>query len=149
MIARLITAAIAATGVIGVIVVLWATNAGTAPGNGQQTFDAPGCGPEHYDGPSPIDRSVARRPCPLPKPIIILHSRHARDGWHVTLSGSHSFDPDGEKLVAFRWIASPGIERRGVRVTLLYPRPGWHKIILYVTDGSGSTGSASYTVNLR
>jgi hypothetical protein len=150
---RLLAAIIAGAGIAGIVVVLGVTSAGTAPGNSEQVFDAPGCGPEHYDGPGRSARFPAYRDCPTPTPAIVLYSHHTRDGWHVIWDGSRSFDPDGEKLVKYVWSISTSPKRQakyqGVDISLTYRKPGRYRVVLYVTDESGSTGTATYSVRLR
>lgn len=144
----LLSATIAAVGVGGLVVVASATNTGTAPGNGEKVFDAPGCQPNQYDGPSRVPHYLLNRNCPTPTPVIVAHSTHAHGVWHVIWDGSRSFDPVGGRLVKFRWSAGPGTRLVGQRISVRYTHPGVYRVVLYVTDDSGSTGTARETVRL-
>lgn len=137
----LLSFAIAAVGVAGVVVVAVATDAGTAPGSGQKTFDAPGCLPRAYHGPGPRDRYILNRNCPTPTPVLVAEpiGRGAR-GWLVELDASKSFDPMGGRLIDFAWTLGPGTERHGRKIRVDF-RPGAHPVILHVTNDSGLTGT--------
>ena len=97
----LLSITIAAVSVGGLLVVASATRVGTAPGNGEQTFDAPGCQPNTYDGPGRVPHYLRNRNCPTPTPVILVHSTYAGGAWHVTWDGSRSFDPVGGRLIRY------------------------------------------------
>ena len=147
----LLSATIAAVGIGGVVVVAKDTRAGTAPGNGEKVFDAPGCQRDEYDGPGPqVAHYLLNRDCPTPTPVIVAHSRYADGVWHVTWDGSRSFDPVGGKLVRYEWRIGRGRGPRliGQKVSVIYTRPGVYGVVLFVTDDSGSTGTAHETIRL-
>jgi len=146
----LLSATIAAVGVGGVVVVAKATRAGTAPGNGEKVFDAPGCQRNEYDGPGPVAHYLLNRDCPTPMPVIVAHSTYAAGVWHVTWDGSRSFDPVGRKLVRYEWRIGRDRGQRliGQRISVLYTHPGVYGVVLYVTDDNGSTGTAREAVQL-
>jgi hypothetical protein len=146
-ITALLSATIAAVGVGGVLVVAKATRAGTAPGNGEQSFDAPGCGREHYDGPGHVRRLLPERNCPRPEPVILVRSSRADDAWRVILDGSRSFDPDGEPIVKYEWDVGGRLRLRG-RVASLQLKPGIYTVTLQLRDGSGSVGGTRRTFSL-
>ena len=143
-----LSAIIAATGVGGLVLVASATRAGTAPGNGEKVFDAPGCQPNQYDGPGSRPHYLLHRNCPTPTPVIVAHTLYAGGAWRVTWDGSRSFDPVGGRLVRYAWSVGAGPQRLGPRISVLYARPGLYSVELYVTDDSGSTGTARATVRL-
>lgn len=145
----LLSATIAAVGVGGVGVVAKAISAGSAPGNGEKVFDAPGCEPNEYDGPGRVPHYLRNRDCPTPTPVILAHIKYAGGSWHVTWDGSRSFDPVGGRLVRYAWSTGKGPQLIGPRISVLYSRPGVYSVELYVTDDSGSTGTAHETVRLR
>jgi PKD domain len=144
----LLSATIAAAGIGGVVVVASATKAGSAPGNGEKVFDAPGCEPNQYDGPGLVPNYPLNRDCPTPKPVIVAHSTYADGVWHVTWDGSRSFDPVGGRLVRYEWSIGEGPRLIGRTVSVLYHHPGVYSVVLYVTDDSGSTGTAREAVQL-
>jgi hypothetical protein len=145
----LLSATIVAVGIGGVVVVASATKAGRAPGNGEKVFDAPGCEPNEYDGPGLIPHYLLNRDCPTPTVVIVTHSTYADGVWHVTWGGSRSFDPVGGRLLRYEWSIG-GAPRRliGRTVSVLYRHPGVYSVVLYVTDDSGSTGTAREAVQL-
>jgi hypothetical protein len=145
----LLSIVIAVVGVAGAGLVALATDAGTAPGNGQQVFDAPGCLPGAYAGPGRQDRYLVNRDCPTPAPVILRQVSRDRSGWRVTWDGSRSFDPMGGELVGFAWSFDGGPQHRGRKVSTRYPSPGVHTVVLYVTDDSGLTGTERQTLVLR
>jgi PKD domain-containing protein len=144
----LLSATIAAVSVGGVIATASTTGAGTAPGNGEQAFDAPGCEPIAYDGPGRAAHYLLDRDCATPTPVILVRSSYQRGAWRVTWDGSRSFDPVGNQLVSYAWSVGPGPQRIGPRISMRYTRPGVHTVELYVTDESGSTGAAIETVRV-
>lgn len=145
----LLSATIAAAGVGGLILVAAATQAGSAPGNGEKTFDAPGCQPNEYDGPGPKPHYLLHRDCPNPTPVVVAHTSYRGDAWRVTWDGSRSFDPVGGRLVRYEWSVGPGPRKVGRRIDVAYAHPGLHTVELYVTDDSGATGTALATVSLK
>jgi PKD domain len=145
---KLLSATIAAVGVGGVLVVASATKAGTAPGNGEKTFDAPGCQRNEYDGPGLKPHYLMHRNCPTPTPVIVVHSTYTAGAWRVTWDGSRSFDPVGGRLVGYEWSVGEGPRLSGRTISVLYRHPGVYAVILYVTDDSGSTGTAHEAVRL-
>jgi len=144
----LLSATIAAVGVGGVVVVASTTKAGSAPGNGEKVFDAPGCKPNEYDGPGLVPHYLRNRDCPTPTPVIVAHIKYGGGSWHVTWDGSRSFDPVGERIARYAWTTGKEPQLTGPRISLLYRRPGTYSVELYVTDDSGSTGTAHGTVRL-
>ncbi len=145
----LLGAAIASVLVGGLVFVVAATHAGSAPGNGQRRFDAPGCEPASYAGPGASPALSEPRNCPGPKVVIFARVKRSGSGWRVTWDGSRSFDPVGQKLVGFEWALPPGHHRVGSKIVVHYRRPGPHIVVLHVIDDSGSVGTAGYSVNLR
>lgn len=145
----LLSIAIAAAGVVGLGLVALATDAGTAPGNGEQVFDAPGCLPGAYAGPGHEDRYLINRNCPTPTPVILRRVSRDGSGWRVVWDGSRSFDPMGGDLVGFAWSFDGGPQHRGREVSIRYSSPGAHTVVLYVTDDSGLTGTERQTMMLR
>lgn len=139
---------IAAVGVVGLVLVASQTNVGTAPGNGEQVFDAPGCLPNRYDGPGRTPHYRLNRNCPTPTPVILWHASRAGGAWLVSWDGSRSFDPMGGRLVGYSWDVGKGLRRAGRRITVRYARPGLYRVVLYVTDDSGLTGTATEAVRL-
>ena len=144
----LLSATIAAVGIGGALIVASATSAGSAPGNGEKVFDAPGCQPNEYDGPGHVPHYLLNRDCATPTPVIVAHSTYADGVWHVTWDGSRSFDPVGGRLLRYAWSTGTGPQMIGPRISVLYTRPGVYSVELYVTDDSGSTGTAHETVRL-
>lgn len=144
----LLSFAIAAVGVAGVIVVAAATDAGTAPGSGQKVFDAPGCLPRSYAGPGRAGRYLLNRNCPTPTAVIFSRTARVADAWRVVWDGSRSFDPIGGRLVHYAWSVEGGPPRSGPRLAVRYDRPGVHSVVLHVTDDSGLVGTAAGTVEL-
>jgi PKD domain len=142
----LLSATIAA---VGVVVVASATRAGTAPCNGEKTFDAPGCQRNEYDGPGLKPHYLMHRNCPRPTAVILVHSSYRDGAWHVTWDGSRSFDPVGGRLIRYEWSIGTGPRLVGQKVSVLYTHPGPYTVVLYLTDDSGSTGAATYTMRLR
>jgi hypothetical protein len=145
----LLSATIAAAGVGGLVLVAEATQAGSAPGNGEKTFDAPGCQPNEYDGPGSKPHYLSHRNCPNPTPVVVAHTSYRDGAWRVTWDGTRSFDPVGGRLVRYEWSVGPGPRRIGSYITVAYRRPGSHAVALYVTDDSGATGTTLGTVNLK
>ena len=149
----LLSCAVAAVGVAGVVLVAIATDAGSAPGNGQKVFDAPGCLPGSYAGPGRDGRRLLNRNCPTPRVVILSSAERVRGGWLVHWDGSRTFDPIGGRLVDFAWDVDGqrggAPQRHGARIAVRYARPGRHEVVLYVTDDSGLTGAADETVELR
>jgi PKD domain len=144
----LLSATIAALAVGGLVLVASATRIGTAPGNGEKIFDAPGCQPNAYDGPGPEAHYLMHRDCPTPTPVIVAHTSYAGGVWRVAWDGSRSFDPVGGRLVRYAWSVGAGPQRLGARISVRYARPGLYSVKLYVTDDSGSTGTAQAAVRL-
>ena len=144
----LLSFAIAAVGIAGVIALAVATDAGTAPGSGQKFFDAPGCLPKSYSGPGQSGHYLLNRNCPTPTAVVVQRSVRVGRGWRVTWDGSRSFDPIGGRLVSYAWSVEGGPQRPGRRFSVLYDRPGPHSVVLYVTDDSGLTGTATATATL-
>jgi hypothetical protein len=144
----LLSSTIAAVGVGGVVVVASATKAGTAPGNGEKVFDAPGCEPNEYDGPGHVPHYLLNRACPRPTAVIVVHSSYRNGAWHATWDGSRSFDPVGERLVKYEWSIGKGPRLTGKKISVLYTHPGTYSVVLYVTDASDSIGKAKETVRL-
>lgn len=145
----LLSIVIAAAGVVGLGLVALATDAGTAPGNGEQVFDAPGCLPSAYAGPGHGGHYLVNRDCPTPTPVILRRVLHHGKAWRVDWDGSRSFDPMGGSLVGFAWSFDGGPQRKGRKVSIRYTRPGVHTVVLYVTDDSGLTGTERQTMVLR
>jgi hypothetical protein len=145
----LLSATIAAVGVGGILVVASATKAGTAPGNGEKVFDAPGCQPNQYDGPGRVAHYLFNRDCPRPTVVILVHSSYEDGAWHVTWDGSRSFDPVGGRLVKYEWSIGTGPRLAGRKISVIYHHPGVYGVVLYVTDDSNSLGTAEDTVQLR
>jgi hypothetical protein len=145
----LLGAAIAAVLVGGLVFVAAGTSVGSAPGNGQRQFDAPGCEPASYAGPGAAPHYLRLRNCPRPKAVIFARVKRSGSGWRVTWDGSRSFDPVGQRLVGFEWALPPGHHRAGPKIVVHYRRPGPHVVVLHVIDDSGSVGTAGYSVNLR
>ena len=144
----LLSATIAAVGVGGVLVVAKATRAGSAPGNGEKVFDAPGCQPNEYDGPGRTPHYLFNRDCPRPTAVILVHSSYERGAWRVTWDGSRSFDPVGGLLVKYEWSTGDGPRLVGQKISVLYTHPGVYGVVLYVTDDSDSLGTAKETIRL-
>lgn len=145
----LLSIAIAAVGTFGLALVAWATDAGTAPGNGQRTFDAPGCLPRAYAGPGHKGHYMLNRNCPTPTPVILRRVARDGSGWRVAWDGSRSFDPMGGNLVGFAWSFDQRPQRQGRKVVVRYSSPGVHTVVLYVTNDSGLTGTERQTLVLR
>lgn len=145
----LLSATIAAAGIGGLIFLATTTAAGRAPGNGEKTFDAPGCQPNAYDGPGSKPHYLLHRDCPNPTPVVVAHAYHQGDAWRVTWDGSRSFDPVGGRLVRYEWSVGPGPRKIGDRITVTYSRPGLHIVELYVTDDGGATGTVLAAVRLK
>lgn len=144
----LLSFAIAALGVAGIVFVASATTAGTAPGNGQKVFDAPGCQPKSYAGPGRTGHYLLNRNCPRPTPVVLSGVARMGDGWRVTWDGSRSFDSIGGRLVSYVWTLEDGSQRRGPKIAVDYGRPGPHSVVLYVTDDAGLLGTARGTVQV-
>ncbi len=145
----LLSFVVVALGVAGVIAVAAASDAGHAPGNGQQVFDAPGCLPRSYAGPGRTGHYQLNRNCPRPQPVILRRVSRDGDGWLVTWSGSRSYDPMGGRLVDFEWRLEDRARPRSGRTTSVrYGRPGPHSVVLYVTADSGLYGTKAQTVRL-
>lgn len=144
----LLSFAVAAVGVAGVIVVAATTDAGSAPGNGQKVFDAPGCLPKSYAGPGRGGHYLLNRNCPTPTAVILHRTARVGGAWRVTWDGGRSFDPIGGRLVSYAWSVEHGPQQPGRRLSVLFDRPGPHSVVLYVTDDSGLTGTAKGTVTL-
>jgi hypothetical protein len=144
----LLSFAIAAVGVVGVIAVALSTDAGTAPGSGQKFFDAPGCLPKSYAGPGSSGSYLLNRNCPTPTAVIVHRTERVGGAWRVTWDGSRSFDPIGGHLVHYAWRVEGSPPRPGRELPVLYGRPGQRSVVLYVTDDSGLTGTATGTVTL-
>ena len=73
----------------------------------------------------------------------------AQLGQSITFNGSGSSDPDGDKIVTYRWLFGDGTEATGVEVTHTYITGGTFVVKLYVTDERGGTGSASTTATVN
>ncbi len=144
----LLSFAIAAVGVVGVIAVAVATDTGTAPGSGQKFFDAPGCLPKSYAGPGSAGSYLLNRNCPTPTAVIVHRTARVNGAWRVTWDGSRSFDPIGGRLVRYAWSVEGSPPRPGQELSVLYDRPGPRSVVLYVTDDSGLTGTATGMVTL-
>jgi hypothetical protein len=144
----LLSFAVVAVGVAGVIAVAVATDAGSAPGSGQKFFDAPGCRPKSYAGPGRTGHYLLNRDCPTPTAVILHRTSRAGEAWRVTWDGSRSFDPIGGRLVSYAWSVEGGPRQPGQRLSVLFDRPGPHSVVLYVSDDSGLTGTAMGTVTL-
>jgi hypothetical protein len=144
----LLSIAIAAVGAFGLVLVALATDAGTAPGNGQQTFDAPGCLPRAYAGPGHKGHYLLNRNCPTPTAVILRHVSRDGRAWRVSWDGSRSFDPMGGRLVSYAWSFDGGPQRNGRRVSIHFRRAGVHTVALYVTDDSGLTGAEQQSLVL-
>jgi hypothetical protein len=145
----LLSVVIAAAGVVGLALVALATDAGKAPGNGEQVFDAPGCLPGAYAGPGHKGQRLLNRDCPTPTPVILRQVHRSGKGWRVNWDGSRSFDPMGGRLVGFAWSFDGGPQRNGRRVSVHFRRAGVHTVVLYVTDDSGLTGTERQNLVLR
>jgi hypothetical protein len=133
----------------GVGLVASATNAGTAPGSGEKTFDAPGCQPNEYDGPGRIPRYPVNRDCPRPTAVILAYPSYRAGTWQVKWDGSRSFAPVGGRLAKYQWITGSGPRSIGKVISVSYTHPGVHDVVLYVTEEGGLTGEAKSTVRLR
>ena len=59
----------------------------------------------------------------------------------VTFDGSASRDPDGTKLVKWKWLFGNGESSEGKKVTYIYQKPGKYGIGLDVTDAQGQKTS--------
>jgi PKD domain len=136
-----LSAAIAALGLLGLLSLALATGAGSAPGGGQQVFDAPGCLPKAYDGPGHSGHYVLGRNCPTPRPVILRRTSRRGGGWLVRWDGSRTYDPMGGPLVSYEWTFDGTDRRHGRRASVFYRRPGPHSVVLYVTNDSGLTGT--------
>jgi hypothetical protein len=145
----LLSIAIAVAGTVGLVLVAFATDAGIAPDNGQQTFDAPGCLPRAYAGPAHQGHYMLNRNCPTPTPVILRNVFRDGGTWRVSLDGSRSFDPMGGRLVGFAWSFDGGPRRYGRRVSVHVRRPGAHTVALLVTNDSGLTGAELQNLVLR
>lgn len=144
----LLSLVLVALALAGTVAVALATDAGSAPGSGQKTFDAPGCLPRAYDGPGRRAHYLLNRNCPTPTPVLVAKTiGHSEGGWLVELDASKSFDPMGGRLIAFSWALGPGPQRHGrkIRVALL---PGRHPVVLHVTNDSGLTGTVAEEVSV-
>lgn len=145
MLLSLVLVALALAGTVAVAVT---TDAGSAPGSGQKTFDAPGCLPRAYHGPGPHDRYLLNRNCPTPTPVLIAETLgRGAHGWLVALDAGESFDPMGGRLVDFAWALGPGPQRHGKRIRVDF-RPGTHPVVLHVTNDSGLTGTVVKEVSI-
>jgi hypothetical protein len=144
----LLTATVAVVTVAGLFALALATDAGTAPGNGQQAFDAPGCQPKAYAGPGRTGRYLLGRNCPRPTPVILRRIVRVEDGWRVVWDGSRSFDSMGGRLVSYLWNVEGERQRTAERISVHYRRPGPHSVILYLTNDSGLYGTERQTVRL-
>jgi len=144
----LATLPLAAVAIVGTLTVALLTDAGHAPGSGQKTFDAPGCLPRAYHGPSSRDRYLLNRNCPTPTPVLVAETigRGTR-GWLVELDASKSFDPMGGRLTDFAWALGPGPQRHARRIRVEF-RPGAHPVVLHVTNDSGLTGTLAEEVSI-
>jgi PKD domain len=145
----LLSTVVAAAGVVGLGLVALATDAGKAPGSGEQVFDAPGCLPSTYAGPGHKGQRLLNRDCPTPTAVILRQVLRSGKGWRVNWDGSRSFDPMGGSLVGFAWSFDGGPLHKGRRVSIRYTRPGTHTAVLRVTDDSGLTGGEEQTMVLR
>lgn len=147
-ISTLLTAAIAAVAVIGLVILAFATDSGTSPASGQKVFDAPGCLPKAYDGPGHTGHYMLNRNCPTPQPVIIRRTDRRRDGWLVTWDGSRTYDPMGGRPVDYEWRFDDVHSRKGPEVSVLYRHRGPHSVVLYVTNDSGLTGTTRLTAEV-
>jgi PKD domain len=141
----------AALAITAVACLLWlALDVGgvAAPGSGQQAFDAPGCSPRSYAGPSSRPHYLLRRNCPNPVPVVLHSVRRLAGGWQVRWDASRSYDPMGGRLVSFEWDMGSGTRRVGAAIAVTYKRPGLHGVVSYVTDDSGQTGTSTEEVLL-
>jgi PKD repeat protein len=59
----------------------------------------------------------------------------------VTFDGSASSDPDGGKIVNWKWLFGNGESAEGRKVTHVYEKPGDFSIGLIVTDSQGEKNS--------
>jgi hypothetical protein len=145
MLLSLVLAALALAGALAVAV---ATDAGSAPGSGQKTFDAPGCLPSAYDGPGRRGHYLLNRNCPTPTPVLVAKTvGRGGGGWLVELDASKSYDPMGGRLVDFAWALGPGPQRHGRKIRVDF-RPGTHPVVLHVTNDSGLTGTLAEGVSV-
>lgn len=144
----LLTAAIAAVGLIVLVALALATDTGTAPGNGQKVFDAPGCLSRAYDGPGHTGHYMIGRNCPTPQPVILRRTSRRSDGWLVRWDGSRTYDPMGGRLVSYEWVFDRTDHRHGVEASVLYRHPGLHSVVLYATSDSGLTGTTRLEVQV-
>jgi len=143
----ILTVVIAAAGVVALVAIAVETSAGGAPGNGQQVFDSPGCLPGRYHGPGGKAHFSLNRGCPTPTAVVVSDVYRRAGGWVVRWDGAKSFDPVGGRLVDFKWKVGSNL-RQGRTIRTFYRRPGTHRALLYVTDGSGMTGTATKEVVL-
>jgi hypothetical protein len=144
----LLSLVLVALALAGTVAVALATDAGSAPGSGQKTFDAPGCLPRAYDGPGRSGRYLLNRNCPTPTPVLASETiGRSGGGWLVELDASKSFDPMGGRLIDFAWALGPGPQRHGKRIRVDL-RPGTHPIVLHVTNDSGLAGTLAEEVSV-
>jgi hypothetical protein len=144
----MLSTVIALLGGGGAIAVVSAVGGGRAPGNGQQVYDAPGCGRPEYDGPSPTGRPLLLRSCPRPTAVIVAHTVADHGAWRVLYDGSRSFDPVGGKIIKYQWLTDSGQLEGGPRIAIRYFKPGLHYVELRLTDDGGTLGTAVQTVSV-
>lgn len=130
--------ALVGVGAIAAIVIVSA--GGTAPSNGEQVFDAPGCLPYAYDGPGHGLPAPYRPNCPLPRPLVALRLRPARGALVLEADGSRSVSPDGSRIVRYQWNAGAGFRDGGPKLDLTITHAGIYRVLLVVTDGNGLRG---------
>lgn len=132
----------------GTIAVALATGGAAAPASGQKVFDAPGCRPRSYAGPGRKPHYLLGRNCPTPTPVIVASLSRRGGGWRVVLDGSRSFDPMGGRLTEFSWALGPGPRHQGRRIVVTGWRAGPHRVVLYVSNDSGLTGTLAEVVTV-
>lgn len=70
-------------------------------------------------------------------------------GRPVVFSAINSKDPDGDRLVAYRWDFGGGAVAKGPRVVQHYTSPGLRRVRLTVTDETGLKSEISRDVDVR
>ncbi|MBI2148313.1 PKD domain-containing protein [Candidatus Woesearchaeota archaeon] len=81
-----------------------------------------------------------------PVAVIDASSIEAFLGFPIRLSGSRSFDPDGN-IVNYEWNFDDGTIADGEFIEHTFFNPGIYNVVLTVTDDKGATGSKVLSIN--